>query len=98
MTIEDSFSGTGRHLFEWFFHLAPKVTAKQSGSRFLLRTAAETASLDISGLDCEFELRSGWYSSSYGVREPTSVIVVRCEATPRFVVAIAIRPSIETER
>ncbi|HYR89159.1 MAG TPA: alginate lyase family protein [Terriglobia bacterium] len=98
LTIEDSFNGTGRHLFEWFFHLAPEVTAEQSGSSFLLRTATDTASLEINGANCEFDLRSGWYSPSYGVREPASVIVARCEATPKFGVGITIRPSIGTER
>ena len=80
LTVRDSFDGSGAHVFEWFFHLSPEVTFERNGSIFTLRAGDETALLDITGIAGDVEVRPGWYSPSYGIRQPAGMIAVRVQA------------------
>lgn len=74
LTIEDTFSGTGVHLYEWFFHFAEGVAIKLEGTtlsistprgaRYLMRCVENTPTLAI---------EQGWISPSYGVRAYAAV-------------------------
>jgi hypothetical protein len=86
----DSFSGTGSHEFEWFFHASPGTEVEQipSGAVFRAKQAAVTLLFDDGGLQCENT--DGWYSPSYGIRERTPVLVLRARRTPPFEIGIRI--------
>lgn len=74
LSITDSFYGHGQHTMAWHFHCAPGISVTPSGagqcqlaagdSRWSLRFADALAS----------SIAASWYSPSYGVRQPATVI------------------------
>jgi hypothetical protein len=81
LVIEDSFEGSGIHKFEWFFHLGPDVAAWQEESVFEMEAGGQRLSLRFDGAELTFEISEGWYSPSYGIRQPNQVIIARTETT-----------------
>src|SRR5439155_10877998 len=79
--IYDSFAGSGEHLFEWFFHVAPPVMIKQAARDFILETGANRVLVRTNSDLTSADILEGWYSPSYGVRQRASVIVFRKRAT-----------------
>jgi hypothetical protein len=81
LEIQDTLTGTGEHEFEWFFHLSPGTLVEFMESTVILRcrSAAITLHFDDNTVPCENT--NGWYSPSYGIREPAPVIVRRVRAS-----------------
>ena len=92
LTVRDFFEGSGEHVFEWFFHLSPEVKSERNGSTFILVAGGESASLNLGGIDGKFEVRPGWYSPSYGVRQQANVIAARLKASPALAATFTISP------
>jgi hypothetical protein len=76
LEITDAFDGTGQHRLRWHFHFAPGVTVElrepgefdvRSPRGLLHMTAPSTLHPSIG---------PGWYSPSYGIREPCLVLEI----------------------
>ena len=83
--------GSGRRLLRWHFHCGPGVSARTADGRIALGSGAQTCVLQHpDGVDVR--IGEGWYSPSYGVRHPCTVIdmattvALPTDATFRFVV------------
>ena len=90
--IVDEFEGSGRHLFESRLHFGPGIDLKPvPDSPGCYETACNGANLRIepsSENDFEAVVEDGWYSPSYGRREPINVLkyLWRAEAPCLFTV------------
>jgi hypothetical protein len=77
--IRDAADGTGVRELTWRFHLDPDVSAAIVGSDVRLLSGDREAWLQTAmpsdGLTLAIE--NGWISPSYGVRTPTSVVVLK---------------------
>jgi hypothetical protein len=78
LDIEDRLSGSGRHEVAWHFHLAPGVTAHGGDGVVALAAAGALVTLTYPK-ELAVEIVDGWYSPSYGVRQPCRA--VNCTAT-----------------
>jgi hypothetical protein len=65
--------GSGTRRLRWHFHCAPGVSATGSSGLITLTAAGRTCLLRYS-VDLEATIGRGWYSPSYGVRQPCAVI------------------------
>lgn len=77
--IRDTFSGDGRHLFEFFFNFDSGLEVRLEDN---LRASARgehatLAVIVVSRHQFEAEVAPRWISPSYGVREPSSAIIYR---------------------
>jgi hypothetical protein len=84
LVIEDSFEGTGTHLFEWFFHIHPNVRLQTRPRSVELHAAGLTMSLMFEDAARDWTCAPGWYSPSYGVRQPIDVVCGTCERAVPF--------------
>ncbi len=87
LTIEDTFSGSGKHEYTLHFHLHPAVTVSRKNKTILLQRENITMSLTINAetinlLHGKNEPLAGWYSRSYGSIEPTTTIQAVKHGTP----------------
>ena len=95
--IEDEFSGSGEHTFDFYFHFAPGVTFSVSpSSRFitvLLRSGEYRATMRFHApVATNAEVLEGWVSPRYGRRELASVVVFRMRTTPPLSTATVVMP------
>ncbi|CAB1064758.1 Heparinase II/III family protein [Olavius sp. associated proteobacterium Delta 1] len=80
--IKDSFTGKGIHRFELNLHFHPDAVLSKSESCWEAANQGEKIFIAFSGNDEMEHIRgqddpiSGWYSPSYGIKEPCSVL--RC--------------------
>jgi hypothetical protein len=84
--VTDALIGAEGHSVESFIHLAAgtEVTCVGAG-RLCLRTVQDELDLDFWGIDGPVEIREGWVSDRFGVRELAPVLVVRpCLAGTAF--------------
>jgi hypothetical protein len=79
LTVRDTVSGEGSHTLEWSFPLAPCDAVAGTGSA---RAQLPGAELEISSPNLEFRIEPGWYSPSYGVREPAPLVRASRPARP----------------
>jgi hypothetical protein len=84
LIIEDRFEGSGVHTFEWFFHVAPEIHVESRGTDMELQAAGGILSLTFEGADLKSSCSQGWYSPSYGRRQPAAVICSSCQQAPPF--------------
>jgi hypothetical protein len=78
--IRDSFSGSGMHKFQINYHLHPDVTIDQAGKWWVLENHGESIFLKpgdgflkpVKGTQNPI---MGWFSSRYGEKEPTTVLI-----------------------
>src|SRR5262249_45203476 len=69
----------------WRFHLDPALRPETHGSDVRLVAAnGDVWVLPDERADMTFEIEDGWVSPSYGVREPTRVLVWRVRASLPF--------------
>jgi uncharacterized heparinase superfamily protein len=80
LVIEDSFDGSGVHKFELFFHLAPDVGVSQEESVFEMEAGGQRLGLRLEGTALTCRISEGWFSPSYGIRQPIQVIAASTEA------------------
>jgi hypothetical protein len=66
LRIRDTITSSESQLLEWTFPLAPGAEDR----------------VEISGEGLEFRPEPGWYSPSYGVREPTTFLRARRQSQP----------------
>ena len=65
--------GSGERRVRWHFHCGPGVSVEAAGARIVLTSGTRTCSLRVPD-DLNVEVGEGWYSPSYGVREPCATI------------------------
>lgn len=68
----DTLVGKDEHFAEWFFHFAPglELSREDGASRLtVLKEGKPLAALDVPHNGTRIELRSGWYSNRYGVKQ-----------------------------
>jgi heparinase II/III-like protein len=80
LLIRDTVACLGSHELEWSFPLAPGGKAR--GGRREARVGYPGAELVISSAGLEFSVEPGWYSPSYGVREPADFLRARRLSKP----------------
>ena len=75
--IHDQLGGEGRHDIVWRFHVDPSTAATIHGRDVRISLDDDAVWLMIDGPSdaCSLSLEDGWVSPSYGVKEPTKVIV-----------------------
>jgi uncharacterized heparinase superfamily protein len=76
--VRDTLEGSGTHRLVWRFHLDPAIRAAVHGSGVRLAGASAEAWLEVLDAppDLAVRLAPGWVSPRYGVKVPTSVIVL----------------------
>jgi uncharacterized heparinase superfamily protein len=92
LSIRDSFEGSGTHNLEWFLHAAPSIEVRRAGSKLVLEKEGSRLLIEFQGAAIETETIDGWYSPSYGVREPAPIIVARLRTTVPFATGMRIVP------
>jgi hypothetical protein len=77
--IKDIFSGSGIHLFEFFFNLDSglKINSEGSGRTSILAKNSRLIIIPRSELSFEVEIADRWISPAYGVRVRSSAIIYR---------------------
>jgi hypothetical protein len=76
-TVEDWFTGEGRHRYEVLWQAPPKAEVKIEGRSAVIRTPHATATLTWeSEAKLEAATVPGWYSETYGKLEPATTIKV----------------------
>ncbi|HXG64696.1 MAG TPA: heparinase II/III-family protein, partial [Blastocatellia bacterium] len=84
-TIEDHFTGTGRHTFEFFFNFDAGLTATRCEDRAIVNgDESALAIIPASGHALTAERVDRWVSLSYGTRVPSSGIIYRLEREVPF--------------
>ncbi|MHB1295054.1 MAG: alginate lyase family protein [Anaerolineae bacterium] len=75
--ITDHVEGEGAHDLTWYFHLAPSLTVRWSdvSEGFLIEQDNEPRVIALSPTGVQVQIRSSWYSPSYGVKEPAPMLV-----------------------
>jgi hypothetical protein len=79
LTIDDTVIGTGDHLLQWTFPLAP-CAAEANGPGAVAEFDETRLTVQADGL--RFAVEDGWYSPSYGVRVRTPFLRARRRARP----------------
>jgi hypothetical protein len=87
--LQDSFRGSGNHLFETCYHLHPHVQVVGHGRDgwMALECSGTRISLNVAGANLrmargEREPLLGWYSPSYGLLEETAVLHGKAAGAP----------------
>jgi hypothetical protein len=77
--IKEIFSGSGKHLFEFFFNLDSglEVELNGAGKTSILAKESRLEIFPLTELPFEIEIADRWVSPSYGVRVPSSAIIYR---------------------
>ncbi len=78
LILEDHFRGSGRHLFELFFHFLPGIEVELvSELKFQAKACGSTLLLDFAGTgNWAARLERGWVSERYGTKEPAWKLVL----------------------
>jgi hypothetical protein len=92
LTIHDSFRGEGEHLFEWLFQIHPSVEVHRSGNTFILANNRSKIHIHVDCADAEMIAKPAWYSPAYGIREPSTTIVIRRVGFPTVGATVTIAP------
>ena len=78
LVVKDSFVGSGVHEFELNWHLHPDVTLKKEEKQWVISTAETRISMRLLEPSDDFKIVEGsrqpilgWYSPSYGFKEPS---------------------------
>jgi uncharacterized heparinase superfamily protein len=84
VAIADTADGDGSHRLTWRFHLDPAVTPRRVGpNAFALEHSAGAAQFVVVDPPpgATVAVEDGWVSPSYGVKQPTRVIVIDAATT-----------------
>ncbi|MHB0858713.1 MAG: alginate lyase family protein [Anaerolineae bacterium] len=75
--IADHVEGEGPHHLCWYFHLAPGLSVRWSevSEGFLIEQDNVPRVIALSPTGVQVHIRSSWYSSSYGIKEPAPMLV-----------------------
>lgn len=95
LLVTDSFDGQSGHRLRWHFLLHPAVTARRTGDGISLTWHNGRATF-TSTPALPFEVSEGWYSPSYGEKQPTAALVAETDAAPETV-TLALRAEIAGE-
>jgi hypothetical protein len=71
--VADEAQGTGHHSVESQLHLAPHCDVTLDGSRWVVRSRANSVGIEFTGAT-SVHVEEGWVSSHYGAREAAPVI------------------------
>ena len=75
--VRDSLEGRATHRLVWRFHLDPAIRAAAHGRALHLAGEAQAVSCEIDAPpDLALRVEPGWVSPRYGVKVPTSVVVL----------------------
>jgi len=88
--ITDSFEGKGVHRLEWFLHIHPSVMVTTDRNRVILGNGKSKVQVTSPDADRNWEIRSFWYSPSYGCRERAPMIVLSKTSKVPLAVSILI--------
>jgi heparinase II/III-like protein len=101
IVVEDRLEGTGRHRVEWFFHLAPGVTAALDPAAPRLEAKANAAGFaiapDLQPAGTRWRIAPDFFSPGYGRVVPSETLVIDWEGTlpiaARFTIEVARPPA-----
>lgn len=83
--IEDRFEGEGRHELKWHFHFDPSVKVALHPGRARVLIEAGTRQWEFSwDSRLTADLSEGWFSPSYGVRTPATVLTLALAAGTEY--------------
>jgi len=92
LVVKDSFVGSGVHEFELNWHLHPDVTLKKEEKQWVISTAETRISMRLLEPSDDFKIVEGsrqpilgWYSPSYGFKEPCPVLQFKRSGEPASV-------------
>jgi hypothetical protein len=94
LSITDSFTGKGEHGYELNFHVHPEASLEKDGVWWIIRRDGMACTLRLEGGE-DFQVVTGqdrpplgWYSPSYGIRVPCSVLTCRKTGIPSEVIFV----------
>lgn len=75
--VIDDLEGEARHQLSWFFHFAPSLSLRWSASseHLMVEEHDSPYAIVVPPSGVHVDIRTGWYSSSYGHKEPTPLLV-----------------------
>ncbi len=75
--VTDYVEGEGIHDLRWFFHFAPDLSLRWSDAseHFLVEERGSSYVTVVPPPGVQVHIKSGWYSSRYGYREPNPLLV-----------------------
>jgi len=75
--INDDLEAKGGHKVSWFFHLAPDLSVSRSATfeHLVLKIDGSLHVILVPPSGVQLDIRTGWYSSSYGRKEPNPLLV-----------------------
>jgi hypothetical protein len=84
--VDDIFTGSGNHLFEWFFNFDTGLTVslKEEGRVVVGSRTAGLAIVPLANLPFDVKRTCRWVSPSYRTRLPSSGIIYRVRALAPF--------------
>ena len=97
--LEDRFSGSGRHQYEFFFNFDRGIRVRiDDGQRVIGEgRGAGLAIIPVSGHQFEVDVTERWVAPHYGTRLPASGIVFRLNADTPFSNTMLLAPYTETD-
>jgi len=97
--ITDTLTGTAAHSLKGYFHLHPEVQVIAGDSCYILSGPGRVSlKLEWKGPeDIVWSVEDGWYSPSYGVRQPTKVLVWNWAGVLPANITVMLQPLSEAE-
>lgn len=75
VSIEDSFSGTGKHHIDFFFHLDTEITCEiADGKVIFIKNNHPVLSMQTHHADAAFKINTGWVSRAYNQKQPVQIL------------------------